>query len=173
MSDRPYILQPGEKVTQVMIGTADLLVWGDLITKDQIRVGAYLTTLAEDFVPLHDAKTLYLAPAGQTAPVDRRLAYVKLEEILFFYAMSDQEPLPEETETRHYEPVELLIGSFQIEGAILKSPIAALHNLLLVAKEAYMSIYKARVCHMGKPWLGTFSSKTIQVRRDRLIVTVR
>jgi hypothetical protein len=160
----------GEKVTQVMIGTSDLLIWGDLVTKEQIRLSGFLNVLAEDFVPLHDAKVLFLAPTQQAAPVDKAIIYVKLEEILFFYAMADQEPLPEESDVRRYYPIELFIGSYRIEGSLLKSPIATLLNLLLVTKDTYMPVYEAKISHVAKPWLGVFSARMLQLRRDRLLV---
>jgi hypothetical protein len=172
MDGKSHTLDPGEKATQVMVGTADLLVWGDLVTREQVRLSGFLNTLAEDFVPFHDAKALFLAPAQQVAPVDKAIIYMKLEEILFFYAMSDLEPLPEESEVRRYEPVQFFIGSYRIEGSILKSPIAALLNLLLVTKDAYMPIYQAKISHVAKPWLGTFSASMVQLRRDRLCVAV-
>ena len=56
MEGTSYTPEPGEKATQVMVGTSDLLIWGDLVTKEQIRVSGFLNTLAEDFVPLHNAK---------------------------------------------------------------------------------------------------------------------
>ena len=170
MSERSYTLEPGEKTTQVMIGTSDLLIWGDLVTKEQVRVEAFLITLAEAFVPLYDAKVLFLAPVQQQAPVEKKVIYVKLEEILVFHAMGDQQSLPEETEVRRFEPVEAIVGSFEIEGSVLKSPIATLQNLLLVGKESYMTIYQAKIRHAAKPWLGTFSSNVVQVRRDRLMM---
>ncbi len=173
MSPKSYTLEPGQKATQVMIGTSDMLVWGDLLTKEQARIVGFLTTLAEDFVPLYDAKVLFLTPPQQTAPLERPSLYVKLEEILFFYAMSDVAEIPEESEVRRFEPIEAIVGSFLIEGVILKSPIATLQNLLLVTKDAYIPIYKATVRHVAKPWLGAFSSTMIQVRRERLTVMVR
>lgn len=173
MSQKSYTLASDEKATQVMIGTADMLLWGDLVTKEHARLVAFLATLAEDFVPLRDAKILFLAPTQQIAPVERPTVYLKLEEILLFYVMSDPEPLPEETEVRRFEPVEAIVGPFQIEGMILKSPIATLQNLLLVAKDAYMPIYEATIRHVAKPWLGTFSSDMVQVQRARLTMTVR
>jgi hypothetical protein len=153
-----------------MVGTSDLLIWGDLITKEQVRISGFLNTLAEDFVALHDAKVLFLAPTQQVAPVDKAVIYVKLEEILFFYTMADLEPLPEESEVRHYEPVEFFVGSYRIEGSILKSPIATLLNLLLVAKDQYIPVYQAKISHVAKPWLGVFAASMLQLRRDRLLV---
>jgi hypothetical protein len=170
MDGTSYTPEPGEKATQVMVGTSDLLIWGDLVTKEQVRLSGFLNLLAEDFVPLHDTKVLFLAPAQQVAPVDKAIIYVKLEEILFFYVMADQEPLPEESDVRRYQPVEFFIGSYRIEGSILKSPVATLLNLLLVTKDAYMPVYQAKISHVAKPWLGTFSAGTLQLRRDRLLV---
>ena len=50
MTTKTYTLEPGQKATQVMIGTPDTLIWGDLITREQTRISAFLNTLAEDFV---------------------------------------------------------------------------------------------------------------------------
>jgi hypothetical protein len=156
-----------------MMGTPDLLLWGDLVTKEHVTVVGFLNTLAEDFVPVRDAKVLFLAPTQQAAPLERSIVYVKLEEILVFFSMGEQAELPEETEVRRYEPIEAIIGPFQVEGEILKSPIATLQNLLLVSKEAYMPFYKATIRHVGKPWLGNFSASMVQVRFDRLTVTLK
>ncbi len=173
MGEMPYTLAPDEKATQVMVGASDTLFWGALVTKEQVRLSAYLNTLAEDFVAFHNAKILFLAPAQQMAPVERALLCVKLEEILVFFAMADLESPPEETEMRRYEPIEALVGSYQVEGMILKSPITPLQSMMLVATATYMPVYKATVRHVAKPWLGTFSSNVVQVRRARLLITTR
>lgn len=173
MSPKSYTLEPGEKATQVMIGTSDMLIWGALVTKEQAPIVGFLTTLAEDFVPLYDAKLLFLMPSQQTAPLERPSVYVKLEEILLFYTMGDVAEIPEESEVRRFEPIEAIVGSFLIEGVILKSPITSLQNMLLVTKDAYIPLYKATIRHMAKPWLGGFSSTMIQVRRGRMTVMVR
>ncbi|MFN2167829.1 MAG: hypothetical protein ACK2U9_16415, partial [Anaerolineae bacterium] len=138
---------------------------------EHVRIGAFLSTLAEAFIRLRDVKILFLAPSQQSAPVERPVAFVKYEEILFFYSMTEVVPVPEETEVRRLEPVEMLVGSFQIGGRILKSPIATLQNLLLVTKDDYIPVYKATVHHVAKPWLGTFSTSAIQVQRHRLTLT--
>jgi len=171
MTTKTYTLEPGQKSTQVMIGTPDTLIWGDLITREQARISAFLNTLAEEFVPLSDAKVLFLAPVQQVPPVQKPRVHIRLEEVLFFYAMGESEPLPEQTETRRLEPVEVFVASYRIEGMILKSPIADLHTMLLVAKEVYTPVYKATIRHVAKPWLGTFTTDQVQVRLDRLTMT--
>lgn len=172
MSEKTYTLQQGEKATQVMIGTPDLLIWGDLVTKENVQIHAYLMTIVEDFVLLKDAKVLFLAPAQQVAPVIKREIYVKREEILLFYSMSHPVPLPEESEVRRFEPLEALIGSFQVKGDLLKAPVATLENVLLVSKDDYIPFYRATLQHTAKPWLGSFASDMIQVRRDRMVAAV-
>ena len=173
VASQSYTLAPDEKATQVMIGTADTLMWGDLVTKQAVRISAYLNTLAEDYVPLRDAKVLFLAPREQTTPIERSSVHIRQEEILIFFVMHDEEPLPEETQTRHYAPVEAIISSFQIEGALLKAPISNLQNMLLVSKATYMPIYNATVRHVAKSWLGTFSSNFVQMRCERMILTAK
>lgn len=173
MSQVSYTLSPDEKATQVMVGTPDLVLWGDLITKQQVRMSIYLNTLAEDFVPLHRVKMLPLAPTQQVAPVEKPTLFVKQEEILLFLAMHDTEPLPDETDTRKYEPIEVFAGAYQIEGKLLKSPFSTLENMLIVTRATYLPIYEAKVRHVAKPWLGTFSATLVQVRRERLILGER
>ena len=168
-----YTLAPDEKATQVMIGTADTLMWGDLVTKEAVRMSAFLNTLADDYVSLRDAKILFLAPKEQMAPIERSSVHIRQEEMLLFFVMHDEEPLPEEAQTRRYEAVEAIIGSFQIEGAVLKAPISNLQNMLLVSKATYMPIYKATVRHVAKSWLGTFSSNFVQIRCDRMTLTAK
>ena len=169
---KSYTLASDEKANQVMVGTQDTLIWGDLITKKPVRLDVYLNTMAEEFVHLHDVRILFLAPEQRMPPVERRELMVKQEEILTFFAMDDPDPLPEETNTRHYVPVEMFVGSYQIEGKIIKAPVSTLQNMLLVTRSVYLPIYEATVRHMAKPWLGSFSSKVVQVRRERMSVAV-
>jgi hypothetical protein len=168
VAQKPYTLEAGEKATQVMIGTSDMLIWGDLVTKEQVQMSAFLNTLAEDFVPVHAARLLFLTPRQQMAPIERPVLYIKQEEILLFFSMAGGDTVPGETEVRRYEPVEIAVGSFLVEATILKSPIATMLNLLLVSKDAYMPFYRATIRHMANPWLGTLSSDVVQVRRDRM-----
>ena len=171
MGTKAYTLEPDQKATQVMVGTPDMLVWGDLVTKKHLRLEGFLNTMAESFVPLYDANLLFMAPAQQNAPINRPVIYVKLEEILWFYSLGEPEPLPDESEMRKFESIEVFIGAYQIEGALLKSPMASLQNLLLVAKDAYMPMYNATVSHVAKPWLGQFKSSLLQVQRSRMSIS--
>ncbi len=170
---KSYTLEAGEKASQVMVGTASTLMWGDLVTREQISVSVFLNTLAEDFVPLNDVKILFLAPTQQLPPIERPMVQVKLEEILLLFEMTGSEPLPEESKVRRYESVEAIVGSYHLEGSILKSPLANLHTMLLVSKDAYLQICQASMRHVAKPWLGTMSAGVAYVRRDNLIMAVR
>ena len=173
MNVKTYTLEEDQKATQVIIGTADALIWGDLITKAHVNIGAFLNTLAEDFVPIYDARILFLSPKEQVPPIERRLFFVKLEEILLFFSPTDNDAPPAESETRRYEDVEILVGSFLVEAQILKSPITTMQNLLLVSKDPYMDFYRGTIRHVAKPWLGSFTSIRIQIRRDRLCLAQR
>jgi hypothetical protein len=171
MNGKSYTLRPDEKASQVMVGTDHALIWGDLVTKEGVRLSVFLNTLAEDFVPLHDVKILFLAPTQQVSPKERASLHVKLEEITLFFVLDDPEPLPDEPETQRYEPMEVIGGSYHVEGKILKAPMATLENMLLVSRSAYMPVYEATIRHVAKPWLGTFSGSRVQVRRDKMMIS--
>ena len=170
---QPYIPAPDEKAVQVMIGTADALMWGDLVTKQQVRMSAYLNTLAEEYISLFNAKVLFLAPQEHAPPIERSSVHIRQEEVLVFFVVHDDEPLPEETQTRKYEHVEAVIGAYQIEGELLKAPVSTVQNMLLVSKACYMPIYSATVRHVAKSWLGTFSSSLVHVRCERMIIMAK
>ncbi len=172
MSEKSYSLAPDEKANQVMVGTQDALIWGDLVTKRPVRISVYLNTMADEYVSLHEARILFLAPEQKVAPVERPELLIKQEEILAFFALDDPEPIPEETETRHYVPIELFVGSYQIEGKIVKAPVSTLHNMLVVTRSVYLPIYEATVRHVAKPWLGSFSSRVVHIRRERMNVAL-
>ena len=170
---KSYTLEEGEKASQVMVGTPHTLIWGDLVTKEHVTVSVYFNSLAEDFVPLHDVKILFLAATQQVPPLERPLVHVKLEEILFCFDTHGGEPVPEETQVRRFEPVEAILGSFHLEGSILKSPLADLGTMLLVTRDPYLQLCRASLRHVAKPWLGNIAASVASVRRDSLIVAVR
>jgi hypothetical protein len=128
--------------------------------------------MADEFVQLHDVRILFLAPEQKVPPIERPELLVKQEEILTFFALDDPDPIPGETETRHYVPVEMFVGSYQVEGKIMKAPVSTLQNMLLVTRSVYLPIYEATVHHVAKPWLGSFSSNVVHVRRERMNVAV-
>lgn len=173
MSAKPYTLESDQKAVQIVLGTAENLMWGDLLLKEHLSLGSYLKMLAEEFVPIYDVRILFLASREQVPPVEQPLLYVRLNEILFLFSPADDDAPPEESETRRYEPVEVVIGSFMVEAMLLKSPLAAMLNLLLVTKAPYMDFYGATIRHVAKPWLGPFSTKHVQIRRDRLFLAPR
>jgi hypothetical protein len=173
MSARPYTLESDQKAVQVVLGTVDAVIWGDLHLKAHLNLGSYLKMLAEEFVPVYDVQIQFLTSKEQTPPVGRPLLYVRLDEVLFLFSPTDSDAPPAETEMRRYEPVEVVIGSFMVEAMLLKSPLAAMLNLLLVTKAPYMDFYGATIRHMTKPWLGTFSTNYVQIRRDRLFLAPR
>lgn len=170
---KSYALEAGEKANQVMVGTADALMWGDLVTREQVSISVYLNSLAEDFVPLHEVKILFLATTQQVPPLERSMVHVKLEQILLLWDMAGSEALPEESQMRRYAPAEAIVGSFHLEGSILKSPLADLHTMLLVSKDAYLQLCRASIRHVAKPWLGTMAANMAFVRRDCLTLAVR
>ena len=54
-------LQPGEKITPVMIYTLNSLAWGSVVTKEAIRVSLWLRTpMAPQYISLLNAQVLSL-----------------------------------------------------------------------------------------------------------------
>jgi hypothetical protein len=172
LSEKRYDLQDDEQDTPVVVCTPRCMIWGDLVTKKAVRVTNFLNVLAEDFVPIWDAKLLYLNGERTTEPLRRLVAYVKLQEILVFFSTQELEALPEETDLRRYEPVSLVVGDFQIDAEMLKSPMSEMSALLIVTKDPFMPFYRASVSCLSQPWLGTFQTSIVRVQRQRMLLTL-
>ena len=63
-----------------------------------------------------------------------------------------------------------IMGSFQIEGSILKAPISNVQNMLRVSKASFVPIFRATIRLVAKSWLGTFSGNVVLVRCTRMIL---
>src|SRR6266508_1649020 len=117
-----YILRPDEKTTPVMLYTQEMLVRGDVVTKDSVhRVNICLRT---DGAPkyMHILKPQVLVFGG--SPI-KALSYSEIyfppaQLIAFHLLPPAEEPLdydPDEA-NRMMEPVDVLVGTFVMRGTI-------------------------------------------------------
>jgi hypothetical protein len=140
----PVTLQPGDKLSSVIIYTSDMLVMGDVVTKEAVRVSTWLRTASiPQFICIFDAKLLQL---GGGAP--RQLSFDELrlpsaQVNAFHLKPPAQDALdydPNEP-MRQMLPVSALIGSFRFDGVLRMSTQTNLNRFLDVAKEVFVSMY--------------------------------
>lgn len=146
---RRYSLQPDEKVTTVMIYTENHLVWGEVITKEAIRVSTWLRTPSlPQFFYIHDAHLLRFGFASGLKTQAYTSLHLPSSQVIAFHirppAMDPRDFDPNEP-NRKMEPVTALIGWFRFDGFLRMSTQTNLERYLDVMKEPFTAMYDATI----------------------------
>ncbi len=151
---------PGEKATPVMAYTSNMLVRGEVITRESVRVSIWLRTEgAPRYIRITKAQILMMNGA-----VPRPMTYPEIiipaDQVVAFH------PLPPTVEQLDYEeneknrvnsPIELLAGSFLIKCKVRLSTQTDLLNTLDVSHAPWYSIYDLSVSHPALPQMAVSS----------------
>ena len=173
---KPYDLQPDEKATAVMSYTLSSVAWGEVVTKEAIRVGTWLRTqFAPQYIALYDAK-LILTGGTMHTPFPFRELYVPTAQIVAFHLVpptvesldyDPQEPM------RKMEPTTALVGPFRLDGCIRMSTHTNLERYLDLSTEAFTPIYEVDITQPTTPGLRPLHVPYVLVRRDMVIFSTR
>jgi hypothetical protein len=147
-------LAPDEKATLVMVYTHDLLVRGEVVTKESARVSIWPRTQGvPNFIHLLKPNVLLF---GGSPP--KPLSYSEMflptaSAIGFHLAPPATEALdydPQE-KNRTMEPVNIMLGTFLIKGKIRISAATSLGVSLEVVYAGWLSIYDVEITNPYLP----------------------
>ncbi len=150
-------LAPDEKTATVMVYTPNMLVRGDVVVKEAVRVGIWLRTQG---VPnyIHLIKP-HVVVFGGSPP--KTYAYeeifVPTDQVIGFHlAPPATEPMDYDASegNRAMQPVQILMGSFTMKGTIRISTAADFATSLEVSKVFWTSVYDAEIVN---PYLAQFA----------------
>ena len=160
----------GEKLTPVMVYTLNTLIWGDLYTKEAIRVSVWLrTAMAPQYIGLHNAQVITLGGSGSIKPFGYDELYIPtLQVIAFHIKPPDREPLDydENEPNRKMEPITALVGSFRFDGTVRMSNQTHLGRYLDVTSENYTMIYDVAISQPAIPAMGVIRVPMALAKRD-------
>jgi len=149
-----YTLAPDEKKSLVMIYTHNSFVRGELITKENVRVGIWLRTQGvPQYIHLSNAQVL-LFGGSPVRPVSYAELYFPTDQIIGFHLV------PPAVEPIDYDPneanrtminIDLLIGTFIVKGKMRISTQADLTTALEVARASWLSVYDADISNPHLP----------------------
>jgi hypothetical protein len=172
MAANPIVHQaaPDEKVSPVMVYTNTHLFWGDLITKEVIRVGTWLrTSSAPDHVNLYNVKVMMLSGLNQPKPVMVPTAYIPTPSIIAYHLLPPaHEPLdydPNEA-SRVQVPVSVYCGPFFIRGKVVISSLSSLAKYIEINHESFASLYDADISHPGYTSMGGVRVPFLLIRQN-------
>ena len=149
---------PDEKTALVMLYTHNMLVRGEIVIKESLRVSIWLRTQGvPNYIHLHSPNVILI---GGTPP--KSLAYSELfiptaEVIGFHLAPPAQEPLDYEAGemNRRMQPVDMLVGSFMLKAKLRISTQTELATYLDVSRSSWLSVYEAEITN---PYLPQFNT---------------
>jgi hypothetical protein len=173
----PYRLAADEKMNQVMVYTANSLLWGDLVVKSIIRVSTWLRTSAvPDWVTLYNASQLNTNQGGNVKPISFAEMHVPVPQIIAFHLIPPaQDPIDfDPTElNRRMEPVNAIYSSFVVKANMRISANASLKKFIELNREPFGALYDAEVTSLSLQNFGVVKIPYILVRQTQTIFTTR
>ena len=167
-----YTLKPDEKTTPVMLYTQQNVVRGEVVAKQTVhRVNIWLRT---DGAPryMHILKPQILVFGGGPAKaLSYSEVYFPTSELIAFHT------LPPTDETLDYDPneanrimvpVDLLVGTFVMNGKIRISTQTEIGTSLEMARVAWMSIYDVSISNPYLPQMATLQVPMALVNPNRV-----
>ena len=150
-------LEADEKLVPVMIYTQNMLVHGEYVAKEAVRVSILLRTQGvPNYLRLHKARVIVF---GGTPP--KSLSYSEIfvptpSVIAFHIAPPVQDALDYDASeaNRMMQPMEMLVGTFQFKGHVRMSTQAEVGVSLEVMRISWMSIYDTQITN---PYLPQFN----------------
>ena len=171
-----YHLEIEERVTAVMAYTQDLLVWGDVITKQAIRVSTWLRTPAiPKYILFHNAQAMDFGTPNPKPQFFPELHLPSSLVIAFHIKPPDHDPVDHDpTEgARRMAPVTALVGHFRFDGFIRMSTQTSLDRFLDVSKEAFSAMYDIEITQPSFPALGVIRAPYTLLRGDSVMYSPR
>ena len=161
-----YTLAPDEKITPIMVYTDNLLVRGELITKESARVSIWLRMPGQvHYVPIQKAQVLnFGGPATKSYSYDEM--YLPISQIIGFHLVSPaEEPLDYDLSepNRAMHDVQLSLGSFSVKGKVRISTHADFATSIEVAHSGWLSVYDAEVTSLFVPQFPAFHAPMMMV----------
>lgn len=146
-----------EKIVPVMVYTQSMLIHGEMVAKENVRVSILLRTQGvPNYLHLHKARVMVF---GGTPP--KSLSYAELfvptpSVIAFHIAPPAQDPMDyDATEAnRIMKPMDMLVGTFQFKGHVRVSAATEVSVALEVMRISWLSIYDS---HITNPYLPQFA----------------
>ena len=172
------VIGVGEKSAAIMAYTQDMLCWGEIVIKEQVRASTWLrTNLAPEIIRIYNAKILITtAPKEASKPMTFSEIHLPTLKVIAFHLVPPaKDPLdydPSEP-NRQMTSVSVIAGAFKIDGFMRMSMQSNLAKYLEISQETFTSIYDAEIGSPILPALGVFRVPYLLVRQNAVIFTTK
>jgi hypothetical protein len=173
----PYPLAEDEKATNVMVYTDSFLYWGEVITKEVIRVSTWLrTNAAPDNLCLFGGMALLPGVGGLIKPVGFPEIHIPIQRVIAFHVMPPSvEPVDNDPQEKNRKmvPISALVGQFRMDGFVRIAALIDLNKYLEVARETYTTVYDAAITHPGIAHMNLPRIPYVLVRQISTVIAAR
>lgn len=177
IENRPaYQLGTDEKALPVMIYTATMAVWGDVIVKEMIRISTWLrTNNCPDNLHLYNARLMMTSGVPQKPVLFPEMILTTTQVMAYHLIPPAQDPLDyDPTEpNRKMEPVTAVIGSFRFDGFIRMATMSTLPRYMEVNREMFTALYNTDISNMVLPQLGVIKVPFLMARQAYALFATR
>jgi hypothetical protein len=171
----PYTVSSDEKVSKLVVYSNQFIYWGEVVTKQMIRVSTWLrTNSAPDWVCLYNVKAMSSIVTTPPKPLLFTELHISVPQILAYHLMPPMKDPPDFDPTepnRQLQPVSLLVGAIRIDGALRLSVKSSVAKYLEVAREPFTGVYDARITNVNMPGMGELSVPFLLARQEHTVFT--
>ena len=164
-----------DKLTPVMIYTSHNMVWGQVFSKQAIRVSTWLfTDMAPTYIKIYNAQLLMVGGSNSLAPVKHPVIHLQTSAINAFHLMppfaegADYDP---DEPNRKLVPVSAYIGYFRFDGFARMAEMSRMDNFLDAAKGKYITIYDVTMKCPLIPSIKGIKAPMVLLRQERVTFT--
>ena len=164
-------LAPDEKSTLVMLYTLNMLVRGEVVTKESARVEVWPRTQGVPNLIRVMKPTVLLFGGATPKSLTYAEMYVPTTSMIGFHLAPPATPVMDYDENemnRSMQTVSLLMGSFIVKGHIRTATSAALATSLEVVYNGWLSIYDAEIANPFVPQMPAMQVALLLVSPSRI-----
>ena len=150
-------LAPDEKKVMVMVYTDSMLVRGEVVARENMRVSIWLRTQGvPNFIHLHGPQVISFSGGAPKNYTMSEIFVPTAQVCVFHLAPPAQDPLDYEASeaNRMMQPVNVMMGSFLLKGKMRISSQTEFSSSLDVMRASWASIYDVDI---HNPLLPQFS----------------
>jgi hypothetical protein len=170
-----YTLAPGEKASLVMVYTGTMLVRGEVVTAENVRVNTWLRTQG---VPeyMHIIKPQVLVfGSGSVKTMSYSELFLPVSTVFGFHPIpptENQVDYAADEKNRVMVPITALVGTFLFKGKLRISSLSNLGTSIELAHSAWTSIYDVDVSNPYLPQMQSVHVPLILMNSKFVTLTV-
>jgi hypothetical protein len=147
-------ISPDDKKTVVMIYTQNMLVHGEVVTKQGVRVSTWLRTVGvPEYIHLFTPKVI-LFGSGAVKNFSYNEIFVPVTSLIAFHLAppaTDPMDYGQDETNRVMAPVTVLVGTFIFKGHLRISSKADVSTTIELAHSAWLSLYDVDISNPFMP----------------------